>query len=700
MASIVDIIVNASDKASGTLKTVSGGFKNLESSAQKASGVIMGGLGLMATALGAVAYAGVKHNAVMETSKAKWTTLTGSIEGAKKQMAFVQKYAEDSPFDFEGVDQTATSLMGMGMELETVNKWIPTLGDMASVLGGGTETIKGVGVALGQMNAKGKVSAEEMGQLAERGVNAWQMLADGTGLTVAQVRKLSEEGKLLAEDALPMIQAGMAETFGGGTAQFMDSTIGQAQQAQEAFTQLSGSITAGAYAWFGSTVLPMINTALEKLRTIFSGGIIQGFENLWNSSTKAKIALMAMASVIIAMLIGAMFLIVPAVASAVIAFAPFLAIGALVAGIAYLIMTNWSKFAPFFSSTFEAVKKYVSGFKQAFLTSFQSLMASMGPLWSALKELFNTIKPVLIAVGALVGVVLGVVLTVALAVFNGVVRAIGPLITAFVKFGTMVANVVKAVVKYLSGDMKGASEAWKKATQNAVDVVKNLWNAFKGFFSGFIGTIVAIFSKFGIDLKTKAKDAWTKVVSAFKEGVNGAKVVLEAGLQIAVRAIIKFGVTFLKAGKGLLEAFTKGIASGIGKAVKAVSSGMKKIRDFLPFSPAKKGPLSDLDKSGKSFFPTWYEGALKKVPAMGRAVGGAMSQLNSEMMKNNGSVELEAFTGGRSRMTVIHSHEHSGQVQIKGDGGNKEAFKMTGENVKTTTENDVMKGLRQAVRKN
>lgn len=699
MASIVDIIVNATDRASGTLRGVGAGFDNLSAKAQKSSGLIMGGLGAIAVGLGAVALAGAKQNATMEASEARWKTLTGSIEGANKQMEFIKQYATSSPFDFAGIDQTATSLMGMGMELQDVNKWIPTLGDMASVLGGGTETIKGVGTALGQMNAKGKVSAEEMGQLAERGVNAWQMLADGTGLTVAQVRKLSEEGKLLASDALPMIQAGMAKTFGGGTAEYMNSTVGQAQQAQEAFTQLSGAITKGAYEWFGSTVLPMINSALEKLTAVFSGGVIQGFIDMYNGSTKAKIAMVVLAGVITALLIGAFFLIAPAVAGAVVAFAPFLAIGMLIAGLAYILIENWSLFAPFFKTAFEAVKKYVSGFKEAFMASFQTLKEGITPLWNALKELFNTIKPVLIAVGVVIGAVLGTALTIALAVFNGIVSAIAPLITAFVKFGTMVANVVKAVVKYLSGDMKGAQEAWSKATKNAVDVVKNLWNAFKAFFGGFIGTIISIFSKFGVDLKSKAKDAWDKVVQSFKDGITKAKSSLDSGVKNMVSAITNFGSTFLKAGKGLLTAFTDGIKDGIKGATKAVSNGMKKIRDFLPFSPAKKGALSDLDKSGKSFFPTWYEGALTQVPRMTRAVNGAMGSLNSALESESGSVGLEAFTGGRSKVTVIHAHEHTGTVTVKGDNGNKQAFDMAGKSVQTTTENDVMKDLRQAIRK-
>lgn len=54
-----------------------------------------------------------------------------------------------------------------------------------------------------------------------------------------------------------------------------------------------------------------------------------------------------------------------------------------------------------------------------------------------------------------------------------------------------------------------------------------------------------------------------------------------------------------------MNALSNGIRSGISAAISAVKSGMSTIRSYLPFSPAKVGPLSDLDKSGESFFPTF-----------------------------------------------------------------------------------------------
>jgi len=155
--------------------------------------------------------------------------------------------------------------------------------------------------------------------------------------------------------------------------------------------------------------------------------------------------------------------------------------------------------------------------------------------------------------------------------------------------------------------------------------------------------------------------------------------------------------TFKKAGGALIDAFTGGITKAFGKAKDAVSAGLGKIRDFLPFSDAKKGALSDLGKSGESFFPTWVSGVIKKLPKATKAVGGAMSSMNKELQKETGMMTLDAFTGGKSKLTVTHQHKHSGKVNVEGDNSS-EAVEFAGESIKTETDNNILIDFRKVVR--
>ncbi|WPF64878.1 hypothetical protein FBHYGVHD_CDS0031 [Staphylococcus phage MVC_VPHSA1] len=126
---------------------------------------------------------------------------------------------------------------------------------------------------------------------------------------------------------------------------------------------------------------------------------------------------------------------------------------------------------------------------------------------------------------------------------------------------------------------------------------------------------------------------------------------------------------------------------------------MNAVRQYLPFSPAKKGPLSDLDKSGESFFPTWYEGALTQVKPMSRAIAGAMGQMNDQMQAEFGTVGLEAFTGGgKQQVTVTHEHVMTGKIEVEGDGGNKETFDLTVQKLQEQ-QDEYWKDLKQAFRR-
>lgn len=69
--------------------------------------------------------------------------------------------------------------------------------------------------ALGQMAGKGVVSMEELrGQLGEALPGAMQAAAKGLGVTVQDLTKLVEEGKIAAEDIFPALTSGLKDLYG------------------------------------------------------------------------------------------------------------------------------------------------------------------------------------------------------------------------------------------------------------------------------------------------------------------------------------------------------------------------------------------------------------------------------------------------------------------------------------------------------
>ncbi len=169
-------------------------------------------------------------------------------------------------------------------------------------------------------------------------------------------------------------------------------------------------------------------------------------------------------------------------------------------------------------------------------------------------------------------------------------------------------------------------------------------------------------------MKRAAKRMLDGVKDSVKNGFNDAVNDTADGIRKMVNKFTGYFRDFYNSGKGLLSEFTNGIWKGFGDAADAVARGMKNIRAYLPFSPAKKGPLSDLDKSGEAFFPTWYKAALTKVSAMDRAIGGAFSGVADTASVALASTGLEAFTGGRTSVTVNHIVKVDGTVGLDSKG--------------------------------
>lgn len=165
---------------------------------------------LAASAVGAVMLAGK-----LEQTRIGFTTMLGSAEKATDFLQQLRDFAATTPFEFPELVSSAQRLMAMGFEAQKVIPMLTSVGDAVGALGGGGAMIGRVTLALGQMQAKGKVSGEEMRQLAESGIPAWDMLAKKIGVSVPEAMALSEKGAINVKDAIAGMIEGMNQRFGG-----------------------------------------------------------------------------------------------------------------------------------------------------------------------------------------------------------------------------------------------------------------------------------------------------------------------------------------------------------------------------------------------------------------------------------------------------------------------------------------------------
>jgi tape measure domain-containing protein len=125
---------------------------------------------------------GVKFDAGMEQSKVAFTNLLGNADSAQKMLDNLYGIAAKTPFDFPQLRDSTQRLLGFGMAAKNVVPTMTAIGDAVAAAGGGSEQIDKISTAMGQIQAKGKVSTEELLQMAESGVPAMKILADQMGI--------------------------------------------------------------------------------------------------------------------------------------------------------------------------------------------------------------------------------------------------------------------------------------------------------------------------------------------------------------------------------------------------------------------------------------------------------------------------------------------------------------------------------------
>lgn len=143
-------------------------------------------------------------------------------------------WALKMPVNTEKAIASFSMLRAMG--LQPTIKDMTTLVDTSSALGGDAGTLEGIARALGQIKTKGKVSAEELMQLAERGIPAYEILKEKLGLTSAQVANIGKMA-ISGDVAVQALLEGMEERFGGMSAKMQTEWGGMTESLKSYYTE-------------------------------------------------------------------------------------------------------------------------------------------------------------------------------------------------------------------------------------------------------------------------------------------------------------------------------------------------------------------------------------------------------------------------------------------------------------------------------
>jgi tape measure domain-containing protein len=240
-----------------------------------------------------LAAASIQAAGSLEQTKIAFGTLLGSAQAAGAYLEELRQFAQRTPFEFNDLTRAAQRMMALGFESSQVLPTLRTIGDAVAAMGGNAAMIDRVTLALGQMSAKGKVSAQEMNQLAEVGIPAWKILADTIGISIPEAMKKAEAGAISSAIAIPAILQGMNAKFAGAMEDQSKTLLGSWSNIADRMEAILQDL--------GTAILPIAVNIVQALDPILEA-VKQAVE--WFSKLPAPIQMAAVAGLAFVAAIG------------------------------------------------------------------------------------------------------------------------------------------------------------------------------------------------------------------------------------------------------------------------------------------------------------------------------------------------------------------------------------------------------------
>ena len=365
----------------------------------------------------------------------------------------------------------------------------------------------------------------------------------------------------------------------------------------------------------------------------------------------------------------------------------------------------------FLLSTFAPVwQQLVSIWNSSILPSLKQLWAALTPLLPLLKLLGEVIGVILVvALGLLVGILSGVIKALA-GFLTGLATVIGGVIQVFTGIVQVISGIVRFIYDLLTGNFGALKGDLATIWAGIVNIFGGAWRIIEGIFqaawgvisglvSGFVQGIIGFFEHLYTMLVGHSiiPDMINGIVQWFAQlpGRVGAFVLslisnlLSLFASLAVNAIAKAGqlvngvVNWIAQLPGRVGAFiasmasvmlgdlanlanqaiaagariVQNIASGIfnnigsflGNAMGAVGNF---ISSHLPFSPAKVGPLVNLQKQGANIMAELSKGMIGAIPQLRATMNLALSPISTPGLSVPSSLATRIGTANGQAINV------------------------------------------------
>lgn len=464
--------------------------------------------------LTALATAGVKYNASMETYLANLTTLLGGNEQeAQKLLDTLKEMANTTPYEATDLIKSTQTMMAFGLEAKDSYNYLQMLGDISL---GSAEKLSSLTLAFSQIASSGRATMEDINQMVEQGFNPLTIIAEKTGESMGEVRERVSAGGVSFEEIAEAMKTATSE--GGLYYEAMDkagkTTEGKVSSLKDAFNSALGSMT--------ESLLPFVTEAVNGLTKVANW-----FANLDEDGKRTVLILAG-----IALAIG------PVSA----------AIGTLIkvgSGIKTLVtmIKSWSVVTKLMTAAQAALNLVMSMNPiTLIIIAIVALIAIIVLLWTkcewfrdGVMAVINAIWSVIQTVATFIGNIFQTVFNVVSGVFNAIWSVVQ---TVFNFIWTIVQNYVNFWIT-----------VWSTIFNVVSTVLTTIWNTIQSVFNFIWGIISGVINS---------------IISAFRNVANIVKSVFTS-VKNAISSLFKGVVNIIKAPINGLIGLINGVIKGLNK---------------------------------------------------------------------------------------------------------------------------------------
>lgn len=443
----------------------------------------------------AIAAAGVKAVEAAGKLQNVQTAFTNMLGSAQKAAAFtkeLQGFAAATPFEFNQVTSAAQKFLAFGFTAEQVIPTLTAVGDAAAGVGLGADGIDRVTLALGQMAAKSRIQSDEMLQLTEAGIPAWQMLADKIGKSVPEVMDMVSKGAVDSATGINALVEGMNQKFGGMMEQQSHTIQGTWSTLMDGIDQTAAQVGLRLAENFNVTGIfeSLGNTMNDFAQTVQTSGIAEAFRTA--IPTEFQIAIIGIGTALVgvaipAIALGATALIgfLAPLGAAISATAPFIAAAVAIATGLYALWRSGVTVADFFEF-FGIEMQTVTGFVDAAKSCFQQLGNTYQSVLTIIKPCFTVILTLLYTLVQVLAWILGYIAEVLTKLATGAVNLVNLLLQGV----EWAANGINTYLNSIADDfMNLADSALPEFISSALKRISSFVTTAIGWLNNLISKI-------------------------------------------------------------------------------------------------------------------------------------------------------------------------------------------------------------------